>query len=243
MGIIYTPRGRAQEYSPLAANLFSGCVHGCKYCYAPACLRRKPEDFHGKTIVRKDVLDIIEKDLKKIQPSLFDDDLPPVLLCFTTDPYQPNESKEITRQALELFRWYDYPFQVLTKGGMRAALDFDLFSGKDAFASTLTFLDESLSKEWEPFAASPSDRIEAIKLAKQKGIHTWVSFEPVLDADQVFQLYEATKDFVDLYKVGKCSGTYSNVIDWAAFAGEIIRRMEDDGKNYYIKNDLRKHIE
>ena len=36
MPIIYEPRGKAAEYSPLAANLYAGCGHGWLYCYAPA---------------------------------------------------------------------------------------------------------------------------------------------------------------------------------------------------------------
>ena len=41
MGYIYEPKGRAREYGELALNLYSGCRHGCKYCYVPAVLRRK----------------------------------------------------------------------------------------------------------------------------------------------------------------------------------------------------------
>ena len=33
MKIIYTPQGRAREYSPLALNIYNGCDHRCSYCY------------------------------------------------------------------------------------------------------------------------------------------------------------------------------------------------------------------
>lgn len=39
MNVVYEPRGRAREYSELAYNLYRGCTHGCRYCYAPACMR------------------------------------------------------------------------------------------------------------------------------------------------------------------------------------------------------------
>ncbi|MFW5803546.1 MAG: hypothetical protein ACOCWJ_06470 [Verrucomicrobiota bacterium] len=46
MKIIYEPKGRAREYAPLACNLFWGCPHGCRYCYAPRTLRKDPAQFH-----------------------------------------------------------------------------------------------------------------------------------------------------------------------------------------------------
>jgi len=38
MAVIYEPKGMALEYAPLACNLYRGCQHGCRYCYAPNCL-------------------------------------------------------------------------------------------------------------------------------------------------------------------------------------------------------------
>ena len=32
MGMIYEPRGRAREYSPLALNVYNKCDHFCRYC-------------------------------------------------------------------------------------------------------------------------------------------------------------------------------------------------------------------
>ena len=45
MSIIYEPRGKAREYSELAANLYTGCSHGCRYCYCPAILRKKIDEW------------------------------------------------------------------------------------------------------------------------------------------------------------------------------------------------------
>ena len=40
---IYTPKGPALEYAPLACNLYRGCAHGCLYCYARASSKRSSE--------------------------------------------------------------------------------------------------------------------------------------------------------------------------------------------------------
>ena len=67
MDVVYKPRGRAREYSELACNLYRGCTHGCRYCYAPASMRtclRAPhrqatgEKWHAQAEPRKDILRI-----------------------------------------------------------------------------------------------------------------------------------------------------------------------------------------
>ena len=63
MNVIYEPKGRAREYSPLACNLYMGCTHGCKYCYAPACMHKKPEAWHEAARARSEnVLKLFERD-------------------------------------------------------------------------------------------------------------------------------------------------------------------------------------
>jgi len=243
--IIYEPKGRAREYSPLAANLYRGCSHGCKYCYAPNCLQVNREFFYSNTKPRVNVIELLRRDCEKIasgEVKINKGDR--VLLCFTCDPYQPIEKElRITRQALELFNQFDIPFQVLTKGGLRAARDFDLYRQGDAFATTLTLRDDEKSLLLEPGAAKPSERMSAIQRAKEKGIETWISFEPVLDPESVFHLLEKTHSFVDFYKVGKISRFPPiKSIDWGAFGRRIVSRMEELKKNYYIKEDLRKYL-
>lgn len=237
--VIYEPAGRAREYSALAVNLYSGCNHGCKYCYVPDCMRRNRQEFYDRQTARVDIMNKIQRDCKIIAGTE-----ERVLLCFTCDPYQKlDDTEQLTRKALGLFALYDIPFQVLTKGGHRAKRDFDLYAKKDAFATTLTFMDPDKSLYYEPEAALPEDRIETIKAAKKLGIETWVSFEPVLNDDEVFKLLDSTHEYVDLYKVGKVSRFKTDKeINWNRFAYEIVNRLEKLGKNYYIKNDLKKHL-
>ena len=45
LDVVYVPKGAALEYAPLAVNLYTGCSHGCKYCFAPACLHVTREEF------------------------------------------------------------------------------------------------------------------------------------------------------------------------------------------------------
>lgn len=236
--VIYQPRGAALEYSPLALNLFIGCEHGCKYCYAPSCMFKKREDYKINIKIRKNVLELLKKDLIEMNMA---HDKRRVLLCFITDPYQDNyKFCEITHKALELFKAYNVPMQVLTKGGMRAARDFYLYKKTDAYASTLTFYDEKKSLLWEPKAAIPSERIKSIKKAKEKGIETWVSFEPVIEPEETYKLFKVTKDFTDLYKIGKINRFNTGIeVDWKKFTHNIIEMCEKNNKKYYIKDSLK----
>jgi DNA repair photolyase len=67
MNVIYQPKGRAREYAPLACNLYMGCTHGCKYCYAPACMHKKPEEWHQAARARgENVLALFERDCVRL---------------------------------------------------------------------------------------------------------------------------------------------------------------------------------
>ncbi len=236
MQVIYRPSGRAREFSLLAINHYRGCSHGCTYCWVPEVTHNP--DFYTKQSAKKDVLLHLRKDALRIAGT---DER--VLLCFSCDPYQLlNDELNLTREVLKILRANNIPFQVLTKGGMRAVPDFDLYGPYDAFATTLTFLDEDMSREMEPGAALPENRIRAIELARQKGIETWVSLEPVIDAKQSLEIIKRTHEFVDLYKIGKLNHRQST-INWRRFGMKAIALCRRLNTDYYVKNDLAQYLD
>jgi DNA repair photolyase len=163
-----------------------------------------------------------------------------VLLCFLSDPYQPLAAETgATREALSILAANQIPFQVLTKGGTLACSDFDLYTPRDALAVTLTSVDSSWSV-LEPGAAPNSDRIEALFEAKRRGIETWVSLEPVVDPAASLEVIRATREVVDLYKIGKINHDPETAarIDWFRFAFEAVNLCEKYSVSYYIKKDL-----
>lgn len=238
--VIYEPKGRAGEYAPLAVNLYRGCGHGCIYCYAPDTLRTDREEFKNAE-PRKDIITRLQKDLPK---AVADGAKGNVLLCFTCDPYQPiNDIHQLTRHAIIILHGHGFNITILTKGGMRAFPDFDLYQPGDEFATTLTFLDEAKSRKWEPYAALPYDRINIIKKAYAMGIKTWVSLEPVIEPIETLEIIHRTHDFVDLYKVGTLNNhPYADTIDWPKFAKDAIAILEGYRCQYYIKKDLRRFL-
>lgn len=238
MSIIYEPKGRAGEYASLAANLYKGCVHGCRYCYVPDMVHRERKDFHSESSVRPDALKHLEDDLKAMK---LKGDTRPVFISFTTDPYQPIEKEKlVTRESIKLMHKYDVPVTILTKGADLACRDFDLLDKRDWFGVTLTFTYDDETCKWEPKASTTLDRLVALKLAHNRGIHTWVSCEPVIDPIQTLNLIKSSELHVDMFKVGKWNhAKEANKIDWKQFGTDAEALLKSLGKSYVIKQDLR----
>ena len=146
--MIYEPKGRALEYSPLACNLFTGCIHACKYCYGSDCLHKSREEYESGICMKKDILDRLEKGAEKLA-----DDPRDRLFSFFTDVYQTEEYAKIMREALLICEKYNLRVQILTKAGERASNDFDILKRNNwKFGSTIIFMNEKLREEWEPGA-------------------------------------------------------------------------------------------
>ena len=239
MAIIYKPKGKALEYSPLAANLYKGCSHACKYCFAPRITYTDANVFTSPEYIRPrpDVIEQLKKDAVKFQGTDKN-----VLLSFTTDPYQPiNDKLRLTREALIILKDHDIPVTILTKGGLKACKDFDILAQHphNAFSVTLTSDKAIESLSWELGAASPYDRVQSLRIAHDHGIKTWVSFEPVINPDAVIRLIKYTHNFVDLYKVGKLNYHHkAQTIDWQKFLFQVEVELDKYGKERYIKKDL-----
>ena len=71
------------------------------------------------------------------------------------------------------------------------------------FGVTISFVDEHLRCHWEPDAAPISKRAEALRLAKSEGLSTWVSVDPIIEADEALRVIRSLAPFVDVWKIGK----------------------------------------
>ena len=238
MSIIYQPKGKAREYSPLAANLYFGCNHACKYYYAPG-IRFTTREEYKKVQPRRNLLREFEIDCKKYQ-----NDLRQVLFCFMSDPYNKLESElRLTRECLKLALKYNLKIAILTKSET-VLNDIDIikkFGANIKVGLTLTFDNNSDSFEWEPCALVASKRIETLKILNKHNIKTWASFEPVIKPNQSINLIKNTLGFVDEYKIGKINN-YNDLdkkINWESFLREVITILRNKEKPFYVKYDLR----
>ena len=239
MSVIYEPRGKAREYSPLALNLYMGCSHKCLYCYGPSCLQRKRENYFIVPEPRRNLIESLIKQLEKDRPAQ------QVLLSFIGDPYgETTDDNALTRQSLEVLLKNRVPVAILTKAGRKCLKDLDIFKKFGSHiqvGATLTFDNDADNAEWESGAARPNERLETLQILRKAGIRTFASFEPVIVPDQSLNLMRRGLDFVDVYKIGKVNN-YNGIdktIDWTAFLQETLDILRPAGKQLYIKHDLR----
>lgn len=238
--IIYAPRGQAGEYSKLATNPYRGCGHRCAYCYVPNVLRMPRPEFDAGATPRPNFLALLRKDAAKYQAHGITEQ---VMLSFTTDPYHPGDTA-LTRSVLRSLQDHGMGICTLTKGGRRALRDLDMFRpDRDAFASTLTSLDDSFSQAWERGAALPGDRIATLRAFHRAGVFTWVSLEPTLSTEASLSIVEHTHEFVDLYKIGRANYLpMTNTTDWESYTHRIIDLCQRIGVRHYIKKDLQPYL-
>jgi DNA repair photolyase len=197
-------------------------------------------EFDAGAEERPNFLDYLTKDARKYQAAGITGQ---VMLSFTTDPYHPGDTI-LTRQTLEVLQAHGLGICTLTKGGGRALRDIDMFRPKrDAFASTLTSLDESFSRKWERGAALPEDRIAALQAFHSAGIFTWVSLEPTIDVESSLAIVQATHEYVDLYKIGRVNYLpITKTTDWKSYTERIVDLCARLNAAHYVKKDLQPYL-
>jgi DNA repair photolyase len=172
-------------------NPYTGCQHGCKYCYADF-IRRFQDIPHawGEFVYAKiNCPELLDCELKKNKPGN-------VFISSVCDCYMPLESKfMITRKILEKISKSQYKdkftFEILTKSSL-IRRDFDLLKNlKVELGCSINTLDSAMSKKIEPCASSPQERIKVLKEAKALGMKVYGFISPVLpgitDLEAIFK--------------------------------------------------------
>jgi DNA repair photolyase len=242
--VIYRPAGNAGEYAPLATNPWKGCGHGCAYCYVPLATHIDRKLFNEAAVFRgQGYLDRLARDVIRHQ-SLSYGPNEQIFITFSSDPFHRGDLGP-TRAVMELLQTGGLAFCTLSKGGERALPFLDLYrSDRDAYAATLTTLDDGFSKKWEPNAALPRDRIATLSRFHEAGIFTWVSLEPTLDVQASLDIVAETRAFVDLYKIGKANylKEITRTTDWRDYTLRMVGLCQDLGVRHYIKKDLQEYL-
>lgn len=178
-------------------NVYAGCSHGCKYCYAQGY---EPNQAVCKNNFKKKLL----KDLADIEK--FDLPPAPLHLSNSTDAFQPLELQQkfalYTLQQLRQYRRYFTSITILTKNpsaltepeyldALKGLLSLpsdhlrkDLFNDKAIPALrvevSLAFWEDENAKFYDPGAPSVAERVAAIRALRQNNIPVVLRIDPLL---------------------------------------------------------------
>ena len=193
-----------------AVNCYTGCSHGCVYCYARFVTRftHPHEPWGGFVDIKENAVQVLAKEVKRRRVGN-------VMLSSVCDAWQPVESKALlTRQCIELLVQHRFPIRSLTKSAL-AARDLDLLKlGDVEFGATITTLDPNLAKLFEPGASPPQARLELLQTAKSKGLKTYAFLGPLVpflsDTERnITGLLKAVKEIgVDYFYIDKLNMRY-----------------------------------
>jgi DNA repair photolyase len=177
-------------------NPYTGCQHGCIYCYAEFMIR-----FTGhKGDKWGQFLDVKQFDANRIKPQKYDDKT--ILLSSVTDPYIPLELKyENTRKILESLVGTKAEITVLTKSKF-VVRDIDLFKKFENIevGISISTLNEDFWRFIERGASKPSERLKAIKEIHEAGLNTYVFISPFFpEITDYKKIVEETQEYSDYY--------------------------------------------
>ena len=157
-------------------NCYTGCAHGCRYCYARFMQRFHPhaEEWGHFVDVKVNAADVLARRLRRLKPG-------GVFTCSACDGWQPIEERyKLTRECCRLLLDAGFRLNILTKSRL-VLRDLDILAGRNVRVGvTITTPDESWARIWEPGASFVSDRVEILRQAKSTGLETAVMFGPLL---------------------------------------------------------------
>lgn len=205
---------------PWVINPYTGCQHGCSYCYARFMKRvtghREP---WGEFVdVKINAADLLREEIKKKKRGR-------VWVSGVCDPYQPLEAKyRLTRQCLEILARNYWPAVIQTRSPL-VLRDIDIIKGGQDFevGFSVTTADDRIRKLFEPGAPPIAERIQALDELHKAGIRTYAMIAPVLPGAE--GLPELLKGKIDYVLIDRMNYHYA---DWVYRKYGLEDQLADD---------------
>ncbi len=181
-------------------NIYRGCEHGCRYCYAMYSHGYLGSgEFFKEIYVKNNIVDELEKQL--LAP---DWKREVINIGGVTDSYQPAETKyQLMPQILKLLIKYKTPAIISTKSSL-VLRDFDLIDQLSKItyiniAETITTTDEEIREKIEPGSSSTAERFNVLKEFKKTnasvGLHVMPIIPFITDNEKNFdEMFSHAKD-------------------------------------------------
>jgi len=155
--------------SKMTFNPYTGCDHGCLYCYASAYIPQ----FHNCR-PKKNLISRLKREATRLNGEL-------ISISNSSDPYPQLEQKtELTRKCLKILAENNCRLQIITKSDL-VVRDIDILKQVPCVVSiTILTMDDRLSLKLEPGAPNSSRRLKAIETLVNEEIPTTVRIDPVI---------------------------------------------------------------
>ena len=181
-------------------NIYRGCEHGCKYCYAMYSHDYLgAEQYFDDIYVKTNVVEQLEKQLSS--PSW---KRQVINIGGVTDSYQPIEAQyKLMPDILRLMIKYKTPCIISTKSDL-ILRDYDLIAELSKItyinvAATITCMDEMIREKIEPKGANSLRRFAMLKEFSKTNASTGLHFMPIIPyitdgRDNIDELYSHARD-------------------------------------------------
>ena len=158
-------------------NPYTGCSHGCRYCYATFMKRftGHGEPWGSFVDAKINAPEILQRQMKKAPRGN-------IMISSVTDPYQSIENQyKLTRQCLEVLLAHQFPVSILTKSSL-VLRDLDLIRRfkEIEVGMTITTNDDKIREIFEPNAPAVEARVHALKELSANGVKTYAFIGPLL---------------------------------------------------------------
>jgi DNA repair photolyase len=165
---------KIHEYT---VNPYTGCQHGCSYCYARFMKKYSghPEPWGEFVDVKVNAPDLLRREITRKPKG-------GVWVSGVCDPYQPLERRyRLTRACLEILVGAGWPVTVQTRSPL-VTRDIDLFqcAADIEVGFSITTADDRIRKFFEPDAPPIPARLEALQTLHDAGIATFAMIAPLL---------------------------------------------------------------
>ncbi len=211
---------KSQVYD-YVVNPYTGCQHGCTYCYARFMKRftGHGEPWGQFVDVKINAADLLRSELrrKKVKGRVW--------VSGVCDPYQPLEAKyRLTRKCLEALFAENWPVSIQTRSPLVLRdVDF-LKQATDLLVTiTVTTADDRVRKAFEPDAPPIEARIRALSELHSAGIRTHAMIAPLLPGAEGLPAKLAGK--VDKVLVDRMNYHYA---DWVYRKNHLESTMGND---------------
>jgi DNA repair photolyase len=201
-------------------NAYTGCRHGCTYCYARFMKRTTGhiEPWGEFVDVKINAPELLQKEVNKKSRGR-------VWISGVCDAYQPIEAKyKLTAKCLEILVTHDWPITIQTKSPL-VLRDKDLIGkARDIEVGlTVTTADDNVRRLFEPNTPPIEERINALNELYQGGIRTFAIIAPMLPHAEKLSALLSGK--VNCVLIDRMNYHYS---DWVYRKYKLDGEMSDD---------------